>query len=253
MFSLISSSSSNHPIEKKVAEVASAKSALTVADVLKGGRNVAKRTSSKTSSKKAKAKPFRDGIVFNNTGRPPLVRAPTNNSEFRVVQSYELNALLTASNAVTTFGAVNFMVSSLDQIASLTNVFDQYRIERIEAWLIPRITNVQTSPLLNTGLFHSVIDFDDSTVLTTVGQALDYANCVVSSGTDGHYRTWVPHVAMAAYSGVFTSFANVESPWIDAVSTGVQHYGLKTAWTQCDAAYIMDAVVRLHTVWRNVR
>jgi hypothetical protein len=252
MFSLISSSSSNHPIEKKVAE-ATAKSALTPADVMKSGRNVAKRTSSKSAKGKDVARPFRDGIVFNNTGRPPLVRTPSNNGVHRVVQSYELPALLTASNAATTFGAINFMASSLDQISSLGAVFDQYKIERIEVWLIPRISNVQTSVLINTGLFHSVIDFDDSAVLSSVGQALDYSNCVVSSGTDGHYRTWVPHAAMAAYGGAFTSFANVESPWIDAVSTAVQHYGLKTVWTQCDAAYIMDAVVRLHTAWRNVR
>jgi len=194
----------------------------------------------------------RDGKLFNSTGMPPIVKVKLGNAEFRVVQTVESLAYATASNAVATFTTLTFSVGALDQITPLTALFDQYRIELVEVWLTPRMT-AANGIALNFGQFHSVIDFDDNNSLTTVPQALDYENCVFGAGCVGHYRRWVPHIAMAAYSGAFTSFANVTSPWIDAASSAVQHYGLKTAWTVCDGAYIYDIQYRLHTVWRNVR
>lgn len=231
-----------------------AKAALAPTDLI-SMNNVANGVKGKKKKgKTSKLKIFRDGIVFNNTGRPPLIRPPANNAEFRFVQSYEVFGWHTASNAAATFIGQYFTASSLDQISALTSVFDQYKIERIEVWIIPRISTVASNAGANTGLFHTVIDFDDATALTTLGQALDYTNCTMSSGSDGHYRTWVPHAAVASYSGAFTSYANVEAPWIDAVSTSVQHYGIKTAWSTCDLnTYTMDLVVRLHTAWRNIR
>lgn len=194
---------------------------------------------------------FRDGIVFNSIGRPLMIKVPTNNAVFRVIQSFE-PAVITSSTSVPTFTGSAYTVGTLDQASTLIALFDQYKIERIEVWMIPRVSTngIGTG---NPGLFHSVIDFDDFNVLGTVAQALDYTNVVMGSGLDGHYRTWVPHVATAAYSGAFTSFANETAPWIDAASASVQHYGLKTAWTVTDLALTMDVVVRLHTAWRNVR
>lgn len=194
----------------------------------------------------------RDGTLFNNVGRPAILRVPSNNKPFRVVQSYEIINAVNSSATLATFTSFYFMISSLDQLASLANVFDQYKIERIEVWLTPHVSsNVASND--NPGLFHSVIDFDDAALLTTLPQALDYTNVLVGSGLDGHYRTWVPHVAVASYSGAFNSYTNVTAPWIDAVSANVQHYGLKTAWSTTGVIYSYDMVVRLHTVWRNVR
>jgi len=34
-------------------------------------------------------------------------------------------------------------------------------------------------------------------------------------------------MAVAAFSGAFTSYSNVPAGWIDSASPGVQHYGLK--------------------------
>jgi len=195
----------------------------------------------------------RDGTVFNVVGRPPLLKVPSNNGIYRMVHSAESLAECVSSTTLSTFTARNFVVSNLGDVTSLAAVFDQYKIERVEVWYTPRHPNASVGPLTNMGLFHTVVDFDDSNVLTTVQQALDYQNGCFSSGADGHYRTWVPHVAVATYSGAFTSFANEEAPWIDAASQNVQHYGVKTAWTVTDTIYTMDLFVRLHTAWRNVR
>lgn len=190
--------------------------------------------------------------TFNSTGRPPLIKVPPNNVVFRVVQSFELLAYATSSTTLPTFVATFFVVGNLDQITSLANVFDQYRIDFVEAWLTPRV-DTTISSTANPGIFHSVIDFDDAVALPTIGAALDYTNCMMASGVVGHYRCWKPHVAGVVQASGTASVHNLTSPWLDVASTGVQHYGLKTAWTVTDTPYVMDATFRLHISFRNVR
>jgi len=103
------------------------------------------------------------------------------------------------------------------------------------------------------GYFTTVVDYDDATALTLPAQALDYSNALSGEGYQAQRRVFKPHVAIAAYSGAFTSFANEESPWIDNISSGVQHYGVKTAWTVTAALQHMDVNVRMWLQFRNVR
>lgn len=194
----------------------------------------------------------RDGKLFSAIGQMQIWKVPTNNTILPIMQTYvHANSPFNSSTTVSTFGGLYFTVGALDQISSLTALFDQYRITEIEVWIMPRTTNNTVTS--NTGLFASVVDYDDDTVLSTFATALDYTNVVVGTGIEGHYRRFKPHAAMAAYSGAFSAYANVESPWIDAASTGVRHYGIKTAWTATDIQYSSDVMVRLHTEWRNVR
>lgn len=192
--------------------------------------------------------------VFNPIGKPfslPVLRLE--NSVFTVAEEFKLSAIISSSSA-DTFTATAFTVSSLYAISALTTLFDQYRIKSVEWMCVPRQAGYSgASTTYVPGLFVSVLDFDDSTALTAVAAALNYQNAMVTNGQDGHYRKFVPHAAIAAYSGAFTSYVNVTAPWIDAASTGVDHYGVKTAWQQTDAVYTMDVVVRLTTEWRNSR
>lgn len=137
-------------------------------------------------------------------------------------------------------------------MSSLTAVFDQYRIPLIEVCFRPR-ANFEYSASANTGQLITVIDLDDSVPLTTMGQAADYANALIGRGIDSQRRVFRPHCALAAYSGTFTSYANVASPWIDCTSSGVIHYGVKTAWSQTDSVYSVDFTVRILAEFRNVR
>jgi hypothetical protein len=174
------------------------------------------------------------------------------NQVFKINQTIETLAALTSSNVATTFYSLSFSLSLVDQVTALTNLFDQYRLDMVEVMLIPRL-EAQISAPGNNGLLHSVVDYDDANNLTTAGDALDYDNCLVTSGLNGHYRRFVPHLALAAYSGAFTSFANSQPTWIDAASTGVQHYGVKFALTPAISSQIFDMVARLHFSFKNVR
>lgn len=192
-----------------------------------------------------------DGKTFTAT-MPPKIRTNTSDQLIDIKQSYYTIAQCTSSSSIATFTGMLFTASLLDQFSSLVAVFDQYRIIEVEVWFHPRVE--PTSSTSNSmGLFCTVVDFDDANTLTTVPQALDYTNAMQTSGSVGHYRRFKPHAAVAAYTGSFNGYCNVESPWIDAASGTVQHYGVKTAWTITDTPYIYDVTVRLHTQWRNVR
>jgi hypothetical protein len=159
---------------------------------------------------------------------------------------------LSSSASLATFAAYNFTLASLDQYTTLVTLFDQYRFKEVEIMFSPRTIGANGTST-NTGQFATVVDYDDSSTLGTYAQALDYQNVQTSYGTDGHYHRFKPHAAVAAYSGSFSSYANLESPWIDCASSSVQHYGVKTAWTVTDTVYTFDLTARFQLEFRNVR
>jgi len=123
----------------------------------------------------------------------------------------------------------------------------------VETTFRPRVTMVAASATTNPGILVTVVDNDDSNNLTSFAQAEDYENAIVGTGIQCQTRTQVPHAAVAAYSGAFSSFANVASPWIDCTSAGVVHYGIKTAWSTTDIVYTTDITNRYWFEFRNVR
>jgi len=192
-----------------------------------------------------------DGAVFTRATMPAMLFKPVGNGNavFKLTQEVLSSGAFVTSATLATFNAFAFSVSALDQISPLVALFDQYRIDLIELWFSAEGSAAATA----TGNFATVIDYDDFNVLSTYAQALDYVNVVSTMMGVSHYRKFVPHIAMAAYSGAFTSFANVTSPWIDAASPSVQHFGVKVAATVTSAVVSYDLTYRLHTSWRNVR
>lgn len=217
---------------------------------------------STTHNHKARTKPKKTkqmrltsaGVVRTAGVLEPIfpTRQTVLNCTYSIIQTSISGQTLVSSTTVPTYGAIYFTLNSIDQSAQLTSVFDQYRIDMVEVCFKPRIT-MPTTASQNTGLFSTVVDVDDNNTLTSVNAAYDYENCVSGKGSEEQRRTLVPHCALAAYSGAFTSYANVASPWIDANSPAVVHYGVKTAWTVTDAVYTTDVLVRYKITFRNVR
>jgi hypothetical protein len=107
--------------------------------------------------------------------------------------------------------------------------YDQYKLLAVRVSIVPQNNAVGLVTNSTTGLvpLYCVIDYDDATVLTTAAQAEGYNNCITLGPGESLIRTFRPHMAIAAYSGSFTSYANAEPMWIDAASNTVQHYGIK--------------------------
>jgi len=194
-----------------------------------------------------------DSLTWNLTsGAIPRFGAVSrsDNRVFNMIQMASPVTLFTTSNIASTFGVYSFTATnSVAQFSSWSNVFDQYRIREIEVW----ISVDATSGSLDVGAqnLYSVIDYDDANALTTITQALSYSNVIAAPLTNGHYRKWRPHIAVAAYSGAFTSFKNEIAPWVDVASPNVQHYGLKLAADVTSSALLIKMFTRVWIQFRN--
>jgi len=170
---------------------------------------------------------------------------------FRVTQSNASSAFLTASSSITAFANFAFQLNQVDQYSSLQQVFDQYRVDWVEIWLVPRVgTNTNNSA--NFGQVVSCIDYDDSNALATYQAGCDYNNALQSSGLNGHYRKFKPRMATAAFAGTFTSYANQRS-WVDTSYPAVYWYGAKFAITATSATPVFDLQWRALISFRCVR
>jgi len=192
-----------------------------------------------------------DGHTWNvYSGKMPFTPIPPKNHQMVITKCIDLGTILTSSVTVPVSVGLNFTLNAVPEVSSFTTLFDQYKIEEVECFIFPEgNTN-------NNGLdtvWASVLDYDDSASLTTLTQALDYDTVRVTEFNVGHYRRFKPRIAAAAYSGAFTSFANLSAPWIDCGSPSVQHYGIKILTEPSITAAGVRAIARLKLRFRASR
>lgn len=107
--------------------------------------------------------------------------------------------------------------------------FDQYRILaiRFNIRADQNAIGLTTNSTTTVTPLYCVIDYDDSASLGSVAAAESYSNCLVLPPGQSCSRLFKPRIALAAYTGAFTGYANMSDQWIDSNSTSVQHYGVK--------------------------
>ena len=137
------------------------------------------------------------------------------------------------------FVGISFQLSDLPNIASITGLYDQYRIMAVRLQFIPQnipgqygivgATVVPCAPQLLT-----CIDLDDAvtpgvTIMESHETVRNHGCLDPRNGRD--HVVWVePAIAMENYqTGGFGGYTSKTKQWCDAASTSVQHYGVK-AW-----------------------
>lgn len=128
------------------------------------------------------------------------------------------------STPIDLFGAYEVTLASFPDSAEFTALFDQYRIAALEFTFVPVTSNGTGSPL------YTVIDYDDSSPLTLVGQVLEYDTLQITQPGQFHKRSLIPQVSTTVYNTAITSgYSSKSMQWIDAGNPNVPHYGLKYA------------------------
>jgi hypothetical protein len=146
----------------------------------------------------------------------------------RLRKNVDFVAFLSQSSSTFISNVYNFFLGQITDVTQLAAVFDQYRVRGLECVLRPAASQGLSATVLPSGLLYTVIDYDDGTSLTPGSAYTAYDNCITTNTYSAQRRCFKPRVAKAVYSGsAFTSFSNEVAPWIDSVSTGVPHYGLK--------------------------
>jgi len=196
-------------------------------------------------SKKTKLKPLvkegQDRSQFFNTlaGRPypHMVRLE---QQITVVDTYNIGAFITTSITVPVGIGLAFLLNQFAGYTSYTALFDQYRFDQIEVWLEP--TAGQSTTLF--GPLVTAVDLDDSNNPASLAALQDKQGALVGDGGAGRYHCFRPHVAVAEYSGAFSSFGNIPATWVDASSPAVQHYGFKAVTGPTPASIVYNLSVR---------
>lgn len=140
----------------------------------------------------------------------------------------------TPSVTVETFTSYTFTLSALPDSTEFTALFDQYRIMQVRIEFTPLFTD--TSATVAYPPIYTAIDYDDANSVT--GAQINEYDSVMFTPTGTYFeRIFVPRIALAAYSGAFTSFGQPKAGfWIDCASPSVVHYGLKTVLPVAGAA-----------------
>jgi len=159
---------------------------------------------------------------------------------------------ITPSVTLETFTSYTFILSNLPDSTEFTSLFDQYRIMQVRVIFSPLFTD--TSATVAYPPIYTAIDYDDTNSVTG-SQINEYDS--VQFNTTGIYfeRVFNPRVALAAYSGAFTSFGQPKAGfWIDCASPGVIHYGLKTVMPVAGAAnQVWSVRAHVHLQFRESR
>lgn len=176
---------------------------------------------------------------------------------YTFVQHVEALANCTSSTTLPTFTATPMSLSAFDQANQFAALFDSYRIEELEYRYVPRVA-VSDGQFGNCGVFHSVIDKDDTTNLTTIPQALDYTTCKMWSPGQPNsnlVQRYKPAVLPAIWAGGAFSGYSVGSSliWLDTNNPGIPYYGVKTAWTVTSSILIMDLYITARMQFKHVR
>lgn len=139
-------------------------------------------------------------------------------------QSY-VGPVIQGSATLEVDGVITVALSSFPNGASLAAVYDTYRIIAVKVVFVP-VSPLETGNL--SAPIYTVLDYDDSTAVAITG-LVQYDTLKVSPPDTFFERTFTPAIAVAVYSGAFTSFGQRRLQWLDCSSDGVVHYGLKYA------------------------
>jgi len=205
------------------------------------------------------ARPKRRAPRRQRIPRPPLGNffekdeyvqrpSPLDRQVVRMTKIVERTNIVTSTTAAVHTGLA-FKLSDCFDASEIASVFDQYRLDRVDIKMLPNVTeSISSTSIL--GRNYTVIDFDDANALTSLTDYGDYSSARTWAVTDPMQLTLVPHYAVGAYSGVFSSFANRRPGWIDIASPGVEHYGVKVGCGTTTTAVTYTVTCRYHFSFR---
>lgn len=201
------------------------------------------------SKKKQKSRSKIVSIAYNSVASRPTAFKLNKITHYPVNMTYSVSSVFTTSTVATVLLGYSFALSSFADYTAYVALFDQYRIDMLEIYITPQSS--QSTVISNTGELVTAIDLDDASTPSSYNSVAAHQSSLMTSNTEGHYHKWIPHMAIAVYSGAFTSFANAPAGWLDCGSPNVQHYGLKFASTTTSVAMVLDMVVRARISFRQ--
>lgn len=160
-----------------------------------------------------------------------VIRNGNTNSIFCVTGTYQAAPMSNVSG----FGAyyaLAFTADSLPTWSALSSIFDRYRIKLVDVNMQAAVNQINTTSNITMPMFHTVVDFDDATVPSSINALQSFSTYCGIIGNKSIRRRFVPRSGTAMYiSGVSQGYGET-SPliWKDVANGNIPHYGLKTGF-----------------------
>jgi len=164
--------------------------------------------------------------------------------------------------------AISFKLSDVSGYTDFTTLYDMYRIRAVAVYVSPTIQPVGTTTAGTLSTFNTkcttVIDYDDSDVLASVGDARQYDTCkhvwMNIANNKPHKRYFTPAVATEVYrSTISTGYGVKWGEWIDCSQADIPHFGLKinlstpVAITSADVGVGVTVEVKYYLEFKTTR
>lgn len=180
-------------------------------------------------------------------------------------RSVYLSGHILTSVTSDTFTNQFFSLSSVPNYTEFTNLYDQYRINGVKVTLLPRGNTAEITASSgastvfqgqSTGVF-SVIDYDDTAVLSSIQQACEYQNMKMTRATQQHSRYLKPRFNLLSITNQGTGATGASQNtrgWLDCDYINVPHYGVKWAFQQnVNYNLTYDVKIDYYLAFKNVR
>jgi hypothetical protein len=162
---------------------------------------------------------------------------------------------LSSSTSADTLTSYAFKLNDLPEYASYTNIFDQYRIVKIElVFLWTNLMAVSGATLNRSPPIYTAIDYDDNGTPSSIAVVLNYGNVRIHQQDKPFTVAFKPGVAEGLWNGTsFGSYGNRTSPWIDCASADVLHFGVKAALPSYNTISSLQVIANYTVEFRNIR
>lgn len=159
------------------------------------------------------------------TMRRPLTQRALKVHHFK--RTFALDYITSAAGS-DVLGAYSFTLSQLPNYTEFTNLYDQYRINKILIKFVPNVNSADVAAAATIAQFNTVLDFNDATPLGSLNACFEYGNWRMSRGTQIHTRIFRPSTLDAtSTSGAITATNPTWRQWISTANSDVPHFGLK--------------------------
>jgi len=189
-----------------------------------------------------------DGAVTGPGQKAFSLRPRITRNLFRTEQIATQAFTLTVQSSIPLFGSLAFNLSDIPAYSNWTALFDQYRIEEVEAIFRPFNSTVANGRII------TAIDYDNQPTVTSFNQVEKYQTAVTADSTQTIRRRFKPRTAVPIYNSLSTVGYQMGpiNNWIDSAYPDVPHFGLVYALENVGTGYSYVVDLKYTLTFNNV-
>jgi hypothetical protein len=169
------------------------------------------------------------------------------------------------SQNVPVYLGINFHINELSSTSNFSNIYDSYRIRRVDvlfrAVCVQMVVSGSSSTddsVQNIPEVYTAIDLDDSSAPTAIADLERYATMMQCLATSSFVRKFTPRYLTPIYNGLSSAYALGDpNVWLDLANSNIPHYALKFAMTpdsgaNNNARFVYAVTIKYHVqFWRK--